>query len=253
MGRQSESLDIPVTTNTFELVDQLEKAGDDVVVFCTYQSADVVSNAVKKIKYIFDLIVFDEAHRTAGSASSDQFSLALTNENISSKKRLFMTATERLVRPQVKSAVTSAGRIIFSMDDENIYGPVFYRLNFGDAIQEGIISDYRIILAGISEEEIQALVRTNKFLQEEAHGEVISSQDLFKRLLILKSIQELDLNKVITFHSSIKEAKAFTNFIDNYAFNFGIEITPLHINGSFKSNQRKSIFISSRYQKRSFE
>ena len=46
------------------------------------------------------------------------------------------------MRPQVKSAVTSAGRIIFSMDDENIYGPVFYRLNFGDAIQRGIISDY---------------------------------------------------------------------------------------------------------------
>ena len=40
------------------------------------------------------------------------------------------------------------------MDDENIYGPVFDRLNFGEAIDKGVISDYKIVVAGIQEKRL---------------------------------------------------------------------------------------------------
>ena len=45
------------------------------------------------------MIIFDEAHRTVGLESS--FSLGLKNKNIYSKKRLFMTATEKILTPRI--------------------------------------------------------------------------------------------------------------------------------------------------------
>ena len=50
----------------------------------------------------FDLTIFDEAHRTAGAKESSLFSLALDDNNIPSNKRLFMTATQRMLRPKLK-------------------------------------------------------------------------------------------------------------------------------------------------------
>jgi len=86
------------------------------------------------------LIICDEAHRTAGLRSN--FSLALEDQFIRSKKRLFMTATERMVRPLLKRNAEESGKVIFSMDDENTYGPLLSKYNFGKAILDKTISDY---------------------------------------------------------------------------------------------------------------
>ena len=44
-----------------------------IVVFSTYQSIDVISDAQKKYKMnSFDLIICDEAHRTTGATFEDQ-------------------------------------------------------------------------------------------------------------------------------------------------------------------------------------
>ena len=121
-------------------------------IFSTYQSADKISEAQKTAKDTFDLIICDEAHRTAGLRSN--FSLALEDQFICSKKRLFMTATERMVRPLLKRHLEENGKVIFSMDDENVYGPLFSQYNFGAAIKDKTISDYKIVVAGVKESEV---------------------------------------------------------------------------------------------------
>ena len=40
-----------------------------------------------------------------------------------------------------RTAISFGEDVIFSMDDENIYGPTFASLNFGEAIEKGIISE----------------------------------------------------------------------------------------------------------------
>lgn len=156
-------LGVPVTTNINEIAKFLDHTKGKVrYIFSTYQSADKISEAQKTAKDTFDLIICDEAHRTAGLRSN--FSLALEDQFICSKKRLFMTATERMVRPLLKRHLEENGKVIFSMDDENVYGPLFSQYNFGAAIKDKTISDYKIVVAGVKESEVYNYIAENKHI-----------------------------------------------------------------------------------------
>jgi nicotinamide-nucleotide amidase len=67
--------------------------GKTKIIFSTYQSSEVVSKATKG-NFEFDVAVFDEAHKTTGSAEG-RFAFGLKDENIKIKKRLFLTATPK--------------------------------------------------------------------------------------------------------------------------------------------------------------
>ena len=67
------------------------------IVFSTYQSAPVVGAALQPDE-TFDLAVFDEAHKTAGREGRN-YAFALDDENLSIRKRLFLTATPRHYNP----------------------------------------------------------------------------------------------------------------------------------------------------------
>jgi len=218
---------VPVTTNANQVTEFLAaKTDNKKVVFSTYQSLDILANANKlKPDHFFDLMIFDEAHRTAGAKNSSSFSLGLDNGIIKSKKRLFMTATERLIRPWVVKKAEEYNRVVFSMDDENLYGPVFHRFNFGEAIDQKVISDYKVIVAGISESQIYRWIQNNNLLVDmgENNQEFIeSARNIFKQVLLIKSMQELPIRKVITFHNSIRNAKQFAFGSDSDGINLNL-------------------------------
>jgi predicted helicase len=60
---------VPVTTSPDEICRSLDKRkAGKLVVFSTYQSLDVLSKGINKLpEFNFDLTIFDEAHRTAGT------------------------------------------------------------------------------------------------------------------------------------------------------------------------------------------
>jgi superfamily II DNA or RNA helicase len=245
--------DVPVTTETAEIVSFLRSNSDKKkFVFSTYQSLDIVAGSLEEYRgYEFDLTIFDEAHRTAGARDSEMFSLGLNDDFIASSKRLFMTATERMVMPSLKKKAEEENRAIFSMDDETIYGPTFHRLDFGKAIEKKIISDYKIVVAAIREREIFEWIVNNTELSES--DEMISafSQVLFSQILLSKSIKNYDLKKTITFHSNIKNSKIFVDGLyANYSlvdiFKRFIVHDPQtvyidHIDGSFSAGRRREI------------
>jgi predicted helicase len=69
---RAADLPFPATTNAAQLVAQLSKTvGRLAVVFSTYQSLDVLSQAQQAGLPDFDLIVCDEAHRTTGASLSE--------------------------------------------------------------------------------------------------------------------------------------------------------------------------------------
>lgn len=206
-------LGVPVTTDIEEIANFLDNTKGKVrYIFSTYQSADKISEAQKVAKDTFDLIICDEAHRTAGLRSS--FSLALEDQFIRSKKRLFMTATERMVRPLLKRNAEESGKVIFSMDDENVYGPLLSKYNFGDAIKDKTISDYKIIVAGVKESEVYNYIAENKHLKVEDLDENTKTQSaeiLYSKILLAKAMREFSIKKTISFHSSIQRAKNFVS------------------------------------------
>lgn len=205
---------VPVTTDPKQIAafmgsnDEKKK-----YIFSTYQSADKISEAQKISQSTFDLIICDEAHRTVGTRSN--FSIALEDRNIRSKKRLFMTATERMIRPMLLRRMENNGEVVFSMDDESKYGPLFSRYNFGDAIKDETISDYKIVVAGVKEREVYDYIQQNTNLRLtdiEDEERVVTAEALYAKILLSKTMHEFPIHKVISFHSSIARSR---NFIAN--------------------------------------
>ena len=252
----TSELNVPVTTTPKEIVDFIKtKTSSKKYVFSTYQSLVIVAEALNYTKnFTFDLIIFDEAHRTAGAKETQLFSFALTNQSISSKKRLFMTATERLIKPRLKKAAKEVGKVIFSMDDETVYGRTFHKYNFGDAILDKVISDYKIVVAGIQQSDYYKWIKENKDLEAlvNSNAEYSTAQILFSQLILAKAIKEYPISKIISFHSSVDNAKLFAGEIANtiplknviQQFNKNISDNNLfisHVNGSMPTGNRKEI------------
>ena len=155
-----DALDLawPATTDAAKLADQA--APDDpnamTVIFATYQSSPVLEAAQREHGLPgFDLVVCDEAHRTAGAILEDEepsnFTRIHDKDRIRAERRLYMTATPKVY---AESARTKAGKLaaaLCSMDDEALYGPVLYELGFADAVERDLLSDYRVVVLTVPE------------------------------------------------------------------------------------------------------
>lgn len=163
-------LALPASTNTASITHQLLscRAHDGLtVVFSTYQSIDVVAGAQAELLEqtggefgVFDFVVCDEAHRTTGvklsTKDESNFIKIHNDEFIRGRKRLYMTATPRLYGENARIKASKNDCVLCSMDDETLYGQEFYRVNFSYAVQNGILTDYKVLVLTVSEDMIPA-------------------------------------------------------------------------------------------------
>lgn len=161
-------LAVPASTDSRSIVRQLRKYRNHdglVVVFSTYQSIDAVTEAQKEIlaatngQYgIFDFIICDEAHRTTGVKIADRdessFTKIHSDNNVKGRKRLYMTATPRLYGESAKIKASEKDCILCSMDDKALYGEEFYRVNFSYAVRNGLLTDYKVLVFTVSEDDV---------------------------------------------------------------------------------------------------
>lgn len=163
-------LALPASTNVQNIVKQFRwiqatKKEGMTVVFSTYQSIDVIAKAQAELisefgdKAEFDLIICDEAHRTtgvilAGNKEESAFTKVHDNQIIKSKKRLYMTATPRLYDDNAKQKATDNNCILCSMDDEGLYGEEIYRIGFGEAVQNNLLSDYKVLVLTLTDDQV---------------------------------------------------------------------------------------------------
>lgn len=246
----TSDIDVPVTTDSVTIREFLQNSKSRRrVIFSTYQSVPVIASAISEMKFSgFDITFYDEAHRTAGISSSNLFSQAIENSIIPSNSRLFMTATERIVKARIKDAAEDINRVVFSMDDESRYGKTLHRLSFGGAIGQGIVSDYRIVFAGISMSELNSLIKNNQYVIPEGasikESQVDLAQSIYRRALLKRCFTELEIKKVISFHNKVSEAKLFANsFKQDLSISMSGVISISHVNGSMSSAER-SEYIS---------
>jgi len=165
----------PATTNARAVCRQLHsyRHHDGLVcVFSTYQSVDAVAEAQRQLLKdtdgafgSFDFIVCDEAHRTTGvklsQADESAFTKIHSDENVSARRRLYMTATPRLYGENAKMRASLRDCVLCSMDDEALYGTEFFRVNFSYAVQKGLLTDYKVLVLTVSERDIPADIRAD--------------------------------------------------------------------------------------------
>uniref|UniRef100_UPI0035D024CA DEAD/DEAH box helicase n=2 Tax=unclassified Bartonella TaxID=2645622 RepID=UPI0035D024CA len=163
----SSDLALPATTDAKELASKAGKVSHDLmtVVFSTYHSIQVISDAQKKYDLSeFDLIICDEAHRTTGASlgtddNESDFIKVHDNSIIQGKKRLYMTATPKIFTDDAKKKADEINAVLASMDDEELYGKELYTYTFSKAVQNELLAPYKIIVLGINEEEVSQSIQ----------------------------------------------------------------------------------------------
>lgn len=163
---ETHDLDYPATTNAAKLAEKIAHAASDrmTVVFSTYQSIQVISDAQHKHGLPeFDLIICDEAHRTTGATldgeDESNFVKIHSQDFIAGKKRLYMTATPRVFGDAVKSKASEASAVLCSMDDESLYGKTLFARGFGWAVENQLLTDYKVLVLAVDEQMVSGGVQ----------------------------------------------------------------------------------------------
>lgn len=151
-------LDYPATTNAAKLASRSSYTAPErmTVVFSTYQSIAVISDAQRLHNFPeFDLIICDEAHRTTGATFADHdesnFVKIHNQDFIAGKKRIYMTATPRIYADSVKGKAKDEAITLASMDDEALYGQELFVRGFGWAVENGLLTDYKVLVLAVDE------------------------------------------------------------------------------------------------------
>jgi predicted helicase len=211
-------LAFPATTNAAKLGEQLsewtheaEAADRMTVVFATYQSIQVISEAQKKYGMPeFDLIICDEAHRTTGAtlAGEEESNFVKVHDQgiIQGKKRLYMTATPRIYGDAVRSKAQEVGAVLCAMDDENLYGKSFYEISFSEAVRRELLTDYKVIVLAVNETEVSSSLQ--KRLADE--NSELKLDDVTKIIGCYRALTKIDLRpELLADPSPMKRAVAF--------------------------------------------
>ena len=111
----------------------------------------------------FNFVIADEAHRTAtdkskrsGASSTAKTDFSLIHQGLlKAQKTLFMTATPKVYME--RENVKKDDILRYSMDDEEKFGRDFYKYSFSKAIEEGVLSDYRIVVFKVPKHASKAL------------------------------------------------------------------------------------------------
>ena len=232
---KASDIGYPATTSAKKVVENYQELmtypkKELLVVFSTYQSIDVLGKAQKNGFPEFDLIIGDEAHRTTGAKALGEeasvFTKVHSDLNVKGKKRLYQTATPKLYGMDAKKKAKDNSIVISSMDDESLYGKVFYRLGFGDAISHDILTDYKLMVLAVDETVIQkdmqkSLADPENGLNIDDVGRIIGVWNgMIKRESFSNKIFGEPMKRAIAFSHTIKDSKRlseqFESVVNDY-------------------------------------
>lgn len=270
-------LALPASTNVKDILLQFQHIKNNghkgmTVVFSTYQSIEVIAKAQKElikqqVGYgVFDLIICDEAHRTTGVtiAGEDESAFTKVHDNtfIQSRKRLYMTATPRLYSDDTKSRAAQADAVLCSMDDEALYGTEIYRIGFGEAVEKDLLTDYKVLILTLSENDVPPAVQKmiadgeQEINTDDASKLIGTINAMAKQVLgdegIIKTTDPDPMRRAVAFCQSIKVSKKISA-IYNTATEAYIDSLPAeqrdkmvgveskHIDGTMSAPQRDEL------------
>lgn len=271
----THELRYPATTKADRLAAEMLKRHDDQhmsVVFSTYHSIDVISRAQHDHDLAaFDLVICDEAHRTTGATFGEDdestFVRVHDADYLRAAKRLYMTATPRIYGDAAKVKAESGEVALCSMDDEALYGKELFVINFSEAVQRGLLTDYKVLVLTVEESVIsrrlQGLLKDedNQLKVDDAakivgcwkalakqglHEQLIGDDEPMKRAVAF--CQVISPNYKGTKHkvSSINIASMFQSVVEAYQESENIDAASRliceaeHVDGGMNASQKEA-------------
>lgn len=260
----------PATTSKEQLlknwkdIEETQKDIEIVVVFSTYQSIEVIGNAQKEGFPGFDLIISDEAHRTTGAHESSKEASAFTrvhsNTSIQGEKRMYQTATPKIYGESAKKNAKDKSILLSSMDDDQKFGEVFYRMGFGQAVSQGILTDYKVMVLAVDEAAIQkdmqrSLSDPENGLNIDDVGRIVGiwngmmRRNGYKNPIKNSPYDGAPLERAIAFTRTIADSKKVTHQFEEVVNDYlgteleeeSIQLSMRHADGSMNALQKGEI------------
>ena len=209
-------LAFPATTDPAKLARQIDLADAHsmTVVFSTYHSIDVLSRAQHDHGApAFDLVICDEAHRTTGVTLKDEDDSAFVrihdDNHVVAHKRLYMTATPRIFGDAAKRKADDHDAELSSMDDVEKFGEDLFHRGFGWAVENGLLSDYKVVVLAVDEGQVSTSVQNR--LKD---GPELTLDDATKIVGCYRALTKTDLaTGPATDSNPMKRALAFCRTI----------------------------------------
>ena len=225
--KQLKALNVGTTTTKGPIVNFINSV-DHGVIFCTYRSAPLLVKAVNASDNPIDLAIFDEAHHVAG-ANYKIVNALLHDNHVNFGKRLFMTATPRVLNDEADSAFHSG------MDDVRLFGEVAYELSFRKAVDRGILVDYQLVAAVVTPKDIADVSLKGNI----KHRTALAA--------IKKAVNEFDLKNGLSYHGTIKRAAKFAQLLGEVMPGTFVDT----LNSSHKADHRHKVLESMRAAEKS--
>ncbi|MFG3398759.1 DEAD/DEAH box helicase [Streptomyces parvus] len=175
----------------------------------------------------FDLVVVDEAHRTSGDGSKAWAGIH-DQARYPAARRLYMTATPRLweAGPRTTDGEEAdgdqlgaadapdggkvlGGRLVASMDDVDLYGPVLHETGLMESVERGILARFEVDVLEIRD---PSPIEEDASLEERRGRRLAALQ-----AALLKHADESGVRSYMTFHSRTLDAMSFARALPETA------------------------------------
>ncbi|MFI7437815.1 DEAD/DEAH box helicase [Micromonospora haikouensis] len=203
---RTTDLRCPVTTRPDEIADWVRRTptGRMRLILVTHASIAVVGEGLHAADTTASLFVIDEAHHTAGWPGK-HVALAHRDEHLPARRRLYMTATPRILSRQRRTG----GEDVLSMDDVDVFGPVHFSYPFANAIADGWLDDYRIVVIGVASADALATLR-----RLDPHAVVRAGAAPLRTAVVqtalARAAAEFGLRRVLVFTPRVAQSQEFT-------------------------------------------
>lgn len=195
---RKEELPIPVTTDPGEVRefwDARLAPGETRLIVATYASA----RSLLKVSHEASLLIADEAHRIAGP-SGKRAQVVL--HKVPAHRRLFCTATPRIIDPVVRGRAMERGHLVASMDDPEDFGTVIDEFNFSEAVAAGVLAPSQIMVPVITDAMISRMVHNRDLVLEE-----FDAEQLAVAVAIVNGLRARQFRRVFSFHRTKATAR----------------------------------------------
>ncbi|MET9618124.1 DEAD/DEAH box helicase [Kitasatospora indigofera] len=246
-----------VTTQAARIADLVaqEKAGEPVTVYATYASLERIVAAHKDFALpAWDLVIIDEAHRTAGSEGK-AWAAIHSDDKVPAARRLYFTATPKIADDRhAKAGLTDLTEgqelpALCSMNDTAVYGETVFTWTLGQGIEHGYLADYRVLVPVVTDEDLRELLNLPAVADLRSQR---SNEELLRlalQIAVLRAVADLELRRVITFHSRVAAAREFAATMTTTAQLLPFadrpeRVTALAVAGSDKLKDRRAAFAT---------
>lgn len=239
------------------------KLSQRIIVFSTYQSVDKIVEAQKDGFGVFDLVICDEAHRTVkfidgkeNNKKEQNFVVVHDNEKLRAKKRLYMTATPKIFKGDVKK-IKATGEYddleFLDMSQEDVFGQQFFTYSFSQGVSENYLADFKVIILTFLADEYNTTYQQLKEKYDKLkYKEKFIELDEFTKLYgVYKTLKSRHIKNAINFCRFAISGKANSRLLtivwemlvehiqQNQEDHDNFQIDFRHVDGTMNSNLRR--------------